>query len=1006
MAYNEKYFLTYCTPLGVLCRVSIKVDNFVGDATELIGQEDPIKITYSNGDDFKFKPIIESEAEIGFVFDDNTLSFSELWTSNERTFKVEHIVDGVVDWTGFVIPEGFDYNLKGGLYDSVLKARDGLSTLEGILFKTENNQFYGVQDLAYNNGAEFPFILVLTEILKKLDLDIDLHTLVDYYEQTMANLNDNNRNSDPLSVSFVNVKTYVNDTDRKDIAYFEDVNEAWDCKKILENICNIWGARIYQENGVWKFKSIHSDTILGLPLPDYIEDTFVGVNPSKILNFWRFECYYSETSKVYLDTTEFFYSKYNTATINDIVFSDTGVTPALEGYYLIKSTDKLIYINAVGVIIQITSYYPAVNFLYWKKYNSNAAYLGRELAYNNSEIPCNNKDVFLKDNDAVIRMDKVYKQFRVNYDYTFLREGDSPVNLIKNGNFKQDYEQYGGLEAPPSWDRWSLGSYKPVFYQTNNVPYARLRVDNLSGSDVVDTNGETDALTYGVQIGVADTPNTSNRTSPYSGLVQRNLDFNTKVNLLTFSVKVHYAYFIDGNQTMPVFRLLLNPSSNSKEVYVLENVVNDDYDLSFTRYDLLNITSDDISNFFYLDPILHNAPEYKESEKALKKWYTFNVKVAVPNVLGSADFFIHGFGRNYFTKDSKKYPQFPVKYIVGDGTVSKSLSSIVITTDNVYFTGIELAYIPDPNEEIPKSDYIYANGDINYTFQNDPIKVYNGDTTSKEIVSSIIVPSSTSGINKWDAFNNDFGKSDIGMILCKSVMQQYYKPNRLLDLTIKNEIFRYGGVLNLEAIPDINFIMMRGTFNPKKGYWEDCTLGEISNDQIAAGGITNNDSLDPKWIDTGRSRCVKDNDGLNTGDYETEKQDVNTNSESFGDYRWDSQGDNLVSCPIGNPSRYYWGTDVFAYDLINFTDFTITFEDYALGQVRLTYSNSGGKYIYFLHLASLGSVIQVSNQFQSQIISSFTYLADVTINGYLYHVLRQDFVTGEFNDFFLDFYIQ
>src|SRR6185503_6758153 len=115
---------------------------------------------------------------------------------------------------------------------------------------------------------------------------------------------------------------------------------------------------------------------------------------------------------------------------------------------------------------------------------------------------------------------------------------------------------------------------------------------------------------------------------------------------------------------------------------------------------------------------------------------------------------------------------------------------------------------------------------------------------------------------------------------------------------------------------------------------------------------------------------------------------------------------NLTMCPIGISSKYYWGTDVDLYDVDNFTDYTITFEDESIGQVQVSYDNTGNKYIYFLHLASLGSVEQISNEFQGQIISSFTYLADVTINGYLYRVLRQNFVTSEFEDFLLTYYIQ
>jgi len=1005
MAYNEKYFLTYCTPLGVPCRISIKHIDFVGTAIELIGQDAPITFSYDNGEDFKFEPIIESEASVNLIFDDAILSFEELWTSNERTFRVDHIIDGNLDWTGFVVPEGFYYNLKGGYYPVVLKARDGLATLEGILFKTDSNQFYGVQDLAYNNGAEFPFVLILTEILRKLDLGIDLWTLVDYYEQTMTTLNEDNRNSDPLSLAFANVKTYVNDTDRKDIAYFEDVNEAWDCKKIIENICNIWGARLYQENGVWKFKSIHADSVLGFSLPDYIEDSFVGTNPAKILNYWKYECYYSENSRTDLTETNYFHSKYETASLNDIVFADTGVTLAEAGYYLIKGTDKLVQINSDGFIIAITGYYPAADLLYWKKYNNTAGYLGRELAYNNTEIPCDSKDVHLLNNDALVRMDKVYKQFRVNYEYTFIREGDSPVNLIKNGNFRLPYEQYGGIEAPPNWERWKLGDLNVFFgNQTKKYPYPKLRQYELTGQDIIDTNGETFALEYGRQYNDINTKNTTTLNSRNWGLIQTGIDFTTKVDSLSFTVRCRFPYQ-NGGKIRPVFRLILKQNLNSNEAYALENVVSDDYDFAFTRYEVKPGEEDILMKFFYLDPILHNAPEYVSSEASVYKWYTFNVKVSVPSILGNARFFLHGYSTDKPTKVALKNDRFPVKFVVGDKTQERLLNAYDIPLNGYHFTGIELSYIPDPNEEIPKSDYIYANGDINYTFQDDPIKVYNGDTTSPEIISSIIVPTNESGINRWDTFNNDFGKSDIGMVLCKSVMQQYYKPNRLIDCSFKSETFRYGGILNFEAIPGINFIMLRGTHNAKRGYWEDCTLAEISNNQIAAGGITNNDSLDPKWVPTGNTRCIKDEDGLNTGEAEEETQDVNTNSESFGDYRWTSTGES-DSCPIGTPSKYYWGTDIEAYNTDNFKDYTVLLEDESIGMVQVSYDNTGDKYIYFLHLASLGSVTQISNDYQNQIISSYTYLADVTINGYLYRVLRQNFVTGVFTDFNLIYYIQ
>lgn len=1015
MAYTEKYFLTFCDAENRSCRVSILQDGFTGEAIELVGQEDPFKISYDNSDDFKFKAIIESEATISLIFDDATLSFSELWTSNERTFKVEYFIDSALEWTGFIIPEGFDYTLKGGNYPVELIARDGLATLEGILFKTDNNQFYGFQDFGYNNGAEFPFILILTEVLRKLDLAIDLWTLVDYYEQTMTLLKEDSRNSDPLAISYVNVKTYINDTDREDVAYFEDLNEAWDCKKLIENICNIWGSRLYQQGGVWRFKSIHADSAIANPY-NTENDPFVGENPtdSGIGTLFKWECYYSATSDINFDNTQYFLTYYNTLSLKDSAFNVDFTAPATAGFYLVKGLDRIVEISEDGFVINIKSYEQAVSNYYWKKYNNTAGYLGRELADLGTEIPCFNKNVFLKDNDAIVRMDNVYQQFRVNYDYTFIRVGDSPINLIKNGDFTLPFEQYGGLEAPPNWERWR---------ETKNQWFPRGRVYDLPAQDIEDTEGNTKALETQRQYNNLNTPNTDPNPAVWAGFIQKNIIIDQKIRAFFFSGWVKYKYrgnnsFDNTRIYFPTFRAILFPnppviSNEESEVYLLVNSVNEDYDLEWipSKIPATNFTFSfyfkikALRKFFQTNPIM--GTKWVESERFENKWYNFNLRIQTPPKLGFIDFYIHGLSANN-GKVSESFLGFPSKGIVGKETVDYDFP----TVSNQYqvptplFTGLNLGYIPDPEEEVPKTDYIYANGDVNYTFQEDPIRIYNGDTQDNEIVSGIIVPTNTLGRNKWDTFNNAFGKTDIGMVLCKSIMQQYYKPNRILECEFKSNSYRYGDIISFEHIPNVKFIMLRGEFNAKRGYWEGCTLAQITNDNIVAGGIINGDSLEPKWQETGNVRCVKGLDGLNTGIQEYETQDINTNSESFGNFRWQSSGENLASCPIGEPSKYYWGTDIETYDLDNFTDYSIVYEDNTLGQVQVSYSNTGGKYIYFLHLSSLGSVVQVGNQYQNQIISSFTYIDDVTINGYLYRVLRQDFVTSEFENLLLTYYIQ
>jgi len=1018
MAYTEKYFVAFCNPLNQSCRISIKHIDFVGVSTELVGQENPISISYDNSDDFKFKAIIESEASINLVFDDNTLSFSELWTSNERTFKVDYTIEGVLEWSGFIIPEGFDYNLKGGSYEAVLIAKDGLATLEGILFKTDNNQFYGDQDFGYNNGAEFPFILIITEILRKLDLGIDLWTLADYYEQSMGLLNTNSRDSDPLAISYANVKTYINDTDRTDIAYFQDVNEAWDCKKLIENICNIFGSRLYQESGVWRFKSIHADSVIANPYTNG-SDSFVGTNPVQIgYHLWKYETFYSTNEIINLDTTIDFFLSYFGVALNDKIYSDSLLTiPSVAGFYLIKGSNQLLQVNSNGTVVNVTTYAPAVDDYYWKKYNNTAGYLGRELAKTEIVIPCSNKDVFLKDNDATVRMDKVYKQFRVNFDYTFFRDGDTPINLFKNGNFAVPFTQYGQLEAPTSWERWreSAGKY-----------YPRGRVNDLTISEIEDTRGNTQALEYGIQYGNANTPGTYINTSIWAAYLQKDMFVQQKVKSLYFSGWAKYQYKetpAAGLLFYPVFRAVLYPNlpdtiEGTTDVYVLRNSVNEDYDLEWEKVELSIAAG---TGFFSQVTTIRNADRLRkhfitypqdgtnwvESEQKTYKWYDFNLRVQTPPKLGVIHFYIHGMCGSS-GKISSSNPAFNCM-VMRDNKMQPTDRPAVtdpLTRPRPQFTGLNFGYIPAADEEVPKTDYIYANGDVNYTFQEDPIVVYNGDTESNEIISGIIVPTNTAGPNKWDTFNNAFGKTDIGMILCKSIMQQYYKPNRLLDCEFKADNFKYGDIISFDHIPNIKFIMLRGSFNSKRGYWEGCTLAQISADYVAPGGIINGDSLDPTWQETGNKRCVKDENGENTGEYEYETQDINTNSDTFGDYRWQSGGENLDSCPIGKPSKYFWGTDIDDYDVANLKDYTVSYEDESIGQVQVSYDNTGDKYIYFLHLASLGSVVQISNTYQSQIINSYTYLDDVTINGYLYRALRQNFVTSEFENFLLTYYIQ
>lgn len=256
MAYGEKYYHDYCDDEGKAERISILQVDYEGLATRAKGGPVPFVLSYESGSDFKFDPIRPSKATITFLYDDN-FNFSEIWEADERTFKVEKWHDGVIQWSGFLIPNGFNHLMKYGLKYAEMEASDGLSLLESIPFLGTDGETYGNMDLVYNDGLWFPFSLIATEILRKLDLDLNTWIAVDVYEESMVKVGD--READPLSQSLVNVKTYINDKTNERIPYWQDIGAAWDCLRVMQNLLFIWGAKLYQEGGAWRIKRVNLD---------------------------------------------------------------------------------------------------------------------------------------------------------------------------------------------------------------------------------------------------------------------------------------------------------------------------------------------------------------------------------------------------------------------------------------------------------------------------------------------------------------------------------------------------------------------------------------------------------------------------------------------------------------------------------------------------------------------------------------------------------------------------
>ena len=191
---------------------------------------------------------------------------------------------------------------------------------------------------------------------------------------------------------------------------------------------------------------------------------------------------------------------------------------------------------------------------------------------------------------------------------------------------------------------------------------------------------------------------------------------------------------------------------------------------------------------------------------------------------------------------------------------------------------------------------------------------------------------------------------------------------------------------------------MRGTFNKQKQFLEGATFRQISIDALPVGGTEGGNTIDPVWTQTGNFYCQV-SAGVNTGYVITEEQDTNPNSETYEDTREVvSVSQDLDSCPLGQPREFYFGSQNQYLDtsLLSFSPFNYV----GTKTITYNYSNTDGNYLYFVSLKSLGVVERIYTLTSpNNVISDWVELDDVLIDGFVYRVLRTDYVMSEFSNF-------
>ena len=215
MAYFLRYNGTLIDHFGRTVEVKIYENNYTGssEVVTLAG----INKNFNGSDEDLFVSKIGSEISVGLL-SETDFKYIDLYTGNARKYKLQVEIDSVLDWTGWIIPENFTEPYDGTPYITTVSARCGLGELS-----SHNFDLMGVKT----------HYEILVDIISKIGTP-SIYLGVNIFEENQVTTDS------PL------IQTYV------DCERYSGLN----CEDVLDDLLNLYGARIYQSEGAWWFVNV------------------------------------------------------------------------------------------------------------------------------------------------------------------------------------------------------------------------------------------------------------------------------------------------------------------------------------------------------------------------------------------------------------------------------------------------------------------------------------------------------------------------------------------------------------------------------------------------------------------------------------------------------------------------------------------------------------------------------------------------------------------------------
>ena len=1002
--YGEKYYHTYCDRHGDTYRISLQVDGYVGASTLVECGPDQFVIDRENSTGMALGGVYPTRATATFISDVG-FNLEELYSGNEKTYLLVRYRNGVMNWQGNIVADGFS---EGNWDESrtylTVKATDNLAGLKNIPFTDALGENYG-----NDGGNTRSFIWAIKEGLKKTGFNMNIWTFVDIKSQVQSDTFTTSAPIERYSNNRINI--YFN-TGAERNAFYDKI-EAY---KIIKFTDGAFSGNEYvitgkgRNNGSIIISSYAFVTVSEVlpPLTGKVNSVFdiysnesAEGRPDPLLTEHDVRVWIRDSNvegKTYYEARGGALSTWDV--LDAIARQWNLIIHQNEGHWEVKrwNSDKL----------------PDDEYQ-WFVYNSEGTPIGREDFGGDILIPCRPTNKNYRIFGTNIDMDRVLKNVIVNYRYKYKQDGDSLVNMIDNPNFVGGYSGWAKMEyitdspsisatpysgsIPPS-DITTAISIKNIYNEkclANRTVKAgvneRAQVNKgdrisiswwelITGSSPHEDNV---ASIFQISMVTMETRgNLQNKEIPYN-LVLAGIGrpIPKTVNGISITEQTYTASWQSrGNRDEHIrfAAIMRNSSSGGKGTWRKVTLEIDEVPVNgFVEFEILGASAL-FKNNKYPGSLLINV--INANKKRIK------IKGLIPS-----------------TSDETRRESIGDVYTWFDASIGTA-QYYTLT-----ITGIQMTKIIDPdNEVVPQIDpFMYPDYQAqltrNFSDTINEIEVLTGDDYGKyadDRISSMSIDGNPTAF--WDTWDGRFGWSRQGLITAKSIIEMYWKPTRLMQCEINTKGLHWSSRIQFEELPGLRFVILRGSIGGHDSTFKGVLKEVFDNAEspLPPGGNDGGNTVTPDWQPTGTVRCIKDDDGLNTGGVQRVEIDNNPASASYGQERWVDAGTDEATCPIGAPPDILWGEQLtLDVDSLRIYPYVKVDDTYTV-----SYSNDGSnRYLRLLHRASLGTVTSIIYGSGFENISGWEYDPDVVIDGYTYKSMRLTWFVGVFTGLEVNFTI-